>query len=201
MDVIPPFWIGLLLATPLLSLAYVMTVYVVVRRWLPINFRRYAHWFNSGLLVVIGTAVVFASPIEIPLAFRWLYPVAIPLGIGVYAVDTYIKTRVVGDPIGKGTEALVTMAPVLFVPIFEEVIFRAGYVFLSDRFGTVVYTVGSAFSFGLHHSGYGKTEMLFKFENGLVYGTLFVVTGSLVPPLLAHCGYNLAAVVVHIDTP
>ncbi|WP_323171284.1 CPBP family intramembrane glutamic endopeptidase [Natrialba sp. PRR66] len=200
MSTVSPFWIILLLATPLLSLAYMMTIYVVVHRWLPVNFHLYAHWFNSGFVVVVGSAVVFTSLTKIPLTAQWIYLATIPLGVGLYVFDSYIKVHIAEKPLRNGTESVVTMLPVLFVPIFEEIIFRGGYVFLEHFFGTGVFVVVSAFSFGIHHIGYGKIEVLFKFENGLVYGSLFVVTGSLLPPLLAHCGYNLAAVLVHADT-
>lgn len=201
MSALSTFWIGLLLATPLLSVVYVMSVYVVVRRYLPIDFHRYAPWLNSGFVTLVGATAFVVTPYEIPLQARWVYFATLPAGIALYSFDSYLKTRFAGQTLNDGTESVVTMFPVLVVPLFEEVIFRAGYVFLDNRFGTAVFVVGSAAAFGVHHVGHGPTEALFKFGNGLVYAVLFVLTGSIVPPLLAHTGYNLAAMVVIADTP
>ncbi len=84
---------------------------------------------------------------------------------------------------------------ILIAPVVEELLFR-GFLFpvMARAHGAAVAVIGTASLFSLVHAqqyGWAWQNLLLLTLVGVVFGTLRAVSGSVVPPVLAHAGYNL----------
>lgn len=77
----------------------------------------------------------------------------------------------------------------------EELVFRGfGNTILSQYLGLpVVLTILlTSILYAFNHTFFGPVTILAKFISGLAYGTLYVASGSLIVPIIAHLGFNSA---------
>lgn len=147
-------------------------------------------WADAGFKILAAGAFIIVGPITVALAFDPLYLLCIPLGILIYTAEDelwqwYVKSN--PTPVERD---LLHAIPLLIVPVAEEIVFRAGVGLLIDTASPAIFLAVSTVSFGLSHLLSGKKEVLFKLFDGLVYGVLFLVTGSLLAPVLTHVAHN-----------
>lgn len=196
-----PIRVLVIASTPLLAAFFFGFVEVVDR-----DSSRPAYDSNySRLLYVVfvsAFAAVFAvvTGLELPLDARPWFPAFLVLGGFLYGVDTLTWMKWQGKSIRRGEESVVWLSPSLLAPIPEEILYRAGLGVLQNSVGTAGFVAVSAVLFGLAHVARGKKEIAFKTGNGVVYALVYVWTGSLVAPILAHFGYNVAYVWYVSDT-
>ncbi len=110
----------------------------------------------------------------------------------------------------KGLEALAFMLPrngferglfallCLSAGIGEEIIFR-GFVlrYLLDwHLGLTLAVIGSSLLFGLAHAGQGGSGIVRTGLVGLILALLYLATGSLLLPIVAHASIDLQALVL-----
>lgn len=77
-------------------------------------------------------------------------------------------------------------------PIFEELLFRGTVLGgLDGRYGEVLALAASTLVFALSHFSLVQTPTALL--AGIVLGLLYLKTGTLFAPILAHCAYNTAA--------
>lgn len=157
----------------------------------------------GALLIVIAAGVMVRGRAPEPFGLvapvgRWLGPSLVAvlpftgLVIGLMSVEYYLR-----DPDAYllparqpwwGALWIELSAAVIAVPIAEEVLFRGLLLaVLARRIGTAAAVVVSAGLFTLAHDTY----VVGIFASGLLYGLLRVYTGSLLPGLVVHAGYNL----------
>lgn len=115
-------------------------------------------------------------------------------GLGLYALDNAIW-RTIANPESSGTKFALVW-PTLVGGAAEEVLYRGA---LAVAIGTeglagVAFVAVSALGFGANHLSFGKHEVAFKTFDGVVYAGCLLATGSLLAPVLAHVGYNVAFV-------
>jgi hypothetical protein len=143
-----------------------------------------------------GRSLVFASPEDARLGIHWVRDVALGLGVGgALVAASRLLSR--ATPAGRALEE--ALAAALGRPgtatclmlaalsgVAEEAFFRGA---LQPRVGVVA----ASLLFGLAHFVPRREFMawpVFGCAAGLVFGALFVATGNLVAPVLAHCGVN-----------
>jgi len=146
--------------------------------------------FVSGLAV----AYLLAVRPEIAVPHPGVLAAAFVAGLGLYALDNALW-RAIADPDPSGT-TFALVWPTLVGGAAEEVLYRGA---LAVAIGTeglagVAFVVVSALAFGANHLSFGKHEVAFKTFDGIVYAGCLLATGSLVAPVLAHVGYNVAFV-------
>ena len=144
---------------------------------LPGNRRSYV-FAGIGLLLSLGFAAAYAATVE-TLGFDVLVPPAIPPGIlgdGVYRV---INTASIG----------------ISGPIAEETFFR-GFLLpaVAPYMGAVKAVVAISALFALSHLMVGV--LVPAFVSGLILSWLYLKTGSIVPPVIAHAAQNLLVLAV-----
>ena len=96
----------------------------------------------------------------------------------------------------KVLEAPRLLVMLLFIipPISEELLFRG---VLMNRFGVFI----STFIFALGHFFYGSiANIIGAFFIGLLYAYIYKKTGSLLPGIAAHAGYNFIAVLLVLNS-
>ncbi|UPW02056.1 CPBP family intramembrane metalloprotease [Halorussus gelatinilyticus] len=161
--------------------------------------RRYNYWTYAAFSLLYGGAFYVVAPVSVPFAFRSAYLALVPVGFAMYYADTYAVSRAVGTSLQRDVSHPFSMLPILLVPIPEEILFRAGLAPLIDAFGPVAFGVASALLFGLIHFTFGARDVVVKVGNGIVFASVFVVTGSVTATILVHLGYNLASFHVFSD--
>lgn len=128
-----------------------------------------ASWLLSlGLGIVLGAVTVAATP---PMVRRWRWARALHLAL-----------RPAVHRAGDGGLLLVAVASA----VGEELLFRGLLV-------PLIGVVASSVAFGLLHQIRGQARwgwMGWATLMGLLLGTIFAMTGSLVGPLLAHAAIN-----------
>lgn len=146
--------------------------------------------FVSGLAVAYLLAV--RPAISIPSAA--VLASALVGGIALYAVDNGLW-RLIADPDPGGT-SLALVWPTLVGGAAEEVLYRGA---LAAAIGTegpaaVAFVAISAVAFGANHLSFGRHEVAFKTFDGAAYAVCLLATGSVLAPVAAHVGYNVAFV-------
>jgi len=104
------------------------------------------------------------------------------------------------DRIRQG-EALVLGASG-FAAVGEEVLWRGYLLAYAQATATVTAEMGlviSAVSFGSNHAYFGWRNVVSKSLLGLAWGGLFLVTGSLVAPIVSHLAFNALALGVKMS--
>jgi len=79
--------------------------------------------------------------------------------------------------------------------IFEETLFR-GFLYpaLRWKFGPMAAMCISALAFSLIHLDFGAASQLFVL--GFMFAFAYEKTGSLIPPMVAHCLWNSSTFIV-----
>ena len=80
---------------------------------------------------------------------------------------------------------------IILAPIFEETLYRGVVLGAMARYGKTAAILLSALSFGLMHGNIPQAAS--AFATGLVYATIAVNSGSIVPTIVIHCLNNLIA--------
>lgn len=192
-----------LLSMPLLVAAY----YVIV---VMVGLRRFGHHVgylyrpdhDQALVVpfyVCAAAGVWLSSVQVPLTFRRVFLLGLPAGFLLYCLENAVWSRWAGASLERGTVDLRWALPALVVPFAEEVIYRGGYLLFRDFVGVVGYVALSSIAFALVHGFEGRRELVAKSVDGVLYAVLTVTTGSIVPAVFVHFGFNLGYVLWAVD--
>ncbi len=143
-------------------------------------------WAHSLLLV----ALVLGLSIGGTALYAW--------AVGPLGIDLLLPPDVPRDVVFGGFAAVLTFEALAgWTPFTEEIFFR-GFVMsgLVSRWGIVGASVGSSLIFSLFHLYPGVLIPIFF--TGLLLATLYRVTGSIWPPIIAHAGQNTIALVAII---
>lgn len=101
----------------------------------------------------------------------------------------------------KGAGALLMVGITLFAVLAEESLWR-GYLITYAESGVGLHEgwalLLSAGAFGSNHAQFGWRNVVSKFGLGLAWGGLFLLTGSLLAPILSHLTFNLLALEVAV---
>lgn len=161
--------------------------------------RNYNFWTYAAFSLAYGFAFYATAPFEFPFEFRVAYLALLPAGFALYYADTYAVSRLQGQSLRRGVSHPVSMVPVLFVVVPEEILFRGGLAVLIDAVHPAAFVVVSAVLFGVLHFTFGLRDVLVKTVDGAIFAVVFVATGSLAASVLIHLGYNLASFHVYSD--
>ena len=83
--------------------------------------------------------------------------------------------------------------------ICEEIVFRGYFIWYAMQFtgeiafGTTIAVILSSMAFGIIHLYQGWKGMIRVFFTGLIFGVIYIVTGSLWVPMLAHAFVDISA--------
>ncbi|WP_128477115.1 CPBP family intramembrane glutamic endopeptidase [Halorussus pelagicus] len=115
-------------------------------------------------------------------------------GLALYGLDNAVW-RAIADPDPSGTRFALVW-PTLVGGAAEELLYRGA---LAVAIGTeglagIAFVAVSALAFGANHLSFGKHEVAFKTFDGVVYAVCLLATGSVLAPVVAHVGYNVAFV-------
>ena len=80
---------------------------------------------------------------------------------------------------------------IILAPIIEEFIYRGLILGILSRYGTTAAVLLSALSFGLMHGNIPQAAS--AFATGIVYATIAINCGSIVPTIMIHAFNNLIA--------
>lgn len=160
---------------------------------------RYFRLQYSAFLAAMTALYATLFGFDVSLQFGVIESVAVAGGIFLFVNDQVLwemynslRGRTVVD---RDDGELLWLTPVLLTAVLEELLYRNGMSALLDVDGTigvVLFVVLSSLSFGSNHFWYGWNEVFLKGISGAAYCLLFVTTGSVVAPAMAHIGYNLA---------
>lgn len=93
----------------------------------------------------------------------------------------------------KQYRLLLILGSAIFIPIFEELIFRGIILqFLEQRFPFWIAAIGSSFIFGIAHT-YSLGVMVGAFMMGMFMAVLCKKTNSIIPAMLFHMMNNMLA--------
>lgn len=188
------FWVPLIVALPVLAAAYFALVVTATGWVFDYEYRtEHNNWLYLPFVSAFAVAALYAFPLDLSFEFRPYYLLFAALGVGMYWLDMAVLARLAGH-VRSGRQRLRWTVPVLAIAVAEEVLFRGVLTVLIVEYGPAVYVASSSVLFGLNHFREGRREVAFKAGNGVVYCLLYVATGSLLPPILAHLGYNVAYV-------
>jgi len=172
----------------------------------------------SANYVLIGSAAIHAGLISAALFFIWqknlkttlkkmgftgdarsnlkytaiclaaMFAILLVLGVAAYFLGVDDQQKVT-DKISALPLYMLVFA-VLIAPFTEELFFRA---LLVPRLGIVL----SAVLFSVSHVAYGSVvEIAGVFVVGLILGSVFRMSKSIIPCILAHIAYNLLSIMV-----
>ncbi|PSP79009.1 hypothetical protein BRC81_05925 [Halobacteriales archaeon QS_1_68_20] len=190
----PDYWLFVVFAVPVVEGVF-FTVVTVGGQHLGYEYDPEHQYLIHVVYVYAAVAVlVGVAGLDPHLAFAWPYLAALLLGAAMYHVDTFAWTRATGTEANYGGQSLLATAPAVLSAPAEEIVFRAGLAPLIDAWGPVAFVVASAGLFGAVHIIQRPREVVLKSINGVVYCALFLATGSVVAPALAHLGHNAAYV-------
>lgn len=86
--------------------------------------------------------------------------------------------------------------PAIVIAGAEEVLWR-GYLLQGSRFAWAwsagLALIVSSASFGLNHYYFGARNVALKAVDAAVWGLMLLVSGSLWPPFVSHCAFNVCA--------
>lgn len=192
-------WVAFLLSVPLLTVAYYVLVVIV-------GLRRFGHYVgylyqsdhDTALLVpfyaMIAGVVLVHSPVPISLSVRPAYLLGLPLGFALYRLENDLWAKWSGKTVKRNTRDIKWTLPALLIPVAEEIIYRGGYRILQRYAGVTGFVLISAVCFSLVHGFEGRKELASKTVDGVIYAVSVIVTGSVVPAIALHLGFNLGYV-------
>ena len=162
-------------------------------------------------------ALVLLSWWYIPKVLDIALPTAMWLGLGVVSIAGVFVVEFLGSslyfmaknrilprglglhPFWSGGMTVWQHASMIVIAVGEEFVFRKlGFLLLGDSLGLgVPATLAvTAFFYALNHTFFGPGLICAKFLSGILYGVLFIASGSLIPSIIAHLGYNYALLAV-----
>lgn len=176
---------------PFVTYLYLVIVPEQITGRFGIDYDRYSYWLYLAGASGYATVIWYGEAATTPVSFAYWYPVFALIGFGAYRLDRTV-VGLFGHRLTYPTDRIAALLPVLATPIAEELIFRLYLSPLREVTTLSGYVILSALLFGFHHLPYGFREAVLKTANGVLYAMLFVVTGSILAPILAHAGYNFA---------
>ena len=104
----------------------------------------------------------------------------------------------------QGNAFVAIIAVCVMAPVIEELCFRGkGFYYIRRVFGgtagTVVAVVATSALFAASHSGY--IQMIYAFVIGVVFSLLSLRSGSVIPSIFAHIGFNAANLIFYAINP
>lgn len=191
------FWLAAVAGYLVAQLVYAVVFGLAASKY-P-RLRNYNFWTYAAFSLAYGVTFYATAPFEFPFGFRAVYLALLPAGFALYYADTYAVSRLQGQSLRRDVSHPLSMLPVFFVVVPEEILFRGGLAVLIDAVHPVAFVAASAVLFGLIHFTFGTRDVLVKMVNGAIFAVVFLVTGSLAASVLAHLGYNLASFHVFSD--
>lgn len=192
-------WLAAAVGFPLINAA-VLTVVITLIKTIEYSADsfRYTEFQKvyTNAVFKIGAAALFVvvGPVSLGGDFRFVYLGLFAVGAGMYVAENKVWQWYAGTFSRSRTTDFTLLAPLLVLPLAEEIVYRGAIAPLVDEAGAGVFVGVSAVLFGADHLYNGKKEFVFKLFDGLVYATLFVATGSVLATAIAHVGYNGAYV-------
>lgn len=159
-----------------------------------------------AFLLVIQVSLIFTAEsdmikIYITNEYMW-YIIALimaPITILSEIVFLYIILLIKGQKVNKITfinkNSLFTNS-VLYTAIIgisEELIFRKVWINILEQFGINIYLIViiTAIVYGFNHVFMGSNAVIQKIISGLIYGTLYILSGSIIIPIITHVTQNI----------
>jgi membrane protease YdiL (CAAX protease family) len=188
-------WVVTVSLLPVLLPAYLGVLYSIALRrdgrdpetvlgqYFGLAYAPFAFGLAGAYLATVGRPTITVRP---------LFLLALLVGAGGYYLTTVAWRLYTGSPIRRGGRDLWLLVPGLFATVPEELLFREGLAPLIESVGTGGYLVYSSVVFALFHVNGGRHEILAKLLLGVVLGGAYLVSGTIVVPILIHLGYNLA---------
>lgn len=96
-------------------------------------------------------------------------------------------------PSSRGLRVLTDVRFLAVAATAEELLWRSGAITLltlGAGLSPVRAVIATGVLFGLRHYHFGGANALLKIAHGLAWGSLFVLTGSVVPALVSHVTYD-----------
>lgn len=198
-------WLGVGLTLPLLtSIAYFFVGYVgrMLADLIPEYVFTRATYLRGVVLFHVALAGLFLSlgPSGPILRFEWVFLLAAVVGYALYCCESRVWAWWTDAPLtSRSVDQYRAVALLAIAAAAEEVLYRGVLGLLIDPFDWTVFVATSATLFGLSHVFEGKHELLLKTVDGAIYALLYVVSGSLLVPVLAHVGYNVSYGTARMD--
>lgn len=198
-EVLP--WVLVAGVSPVVSSIYVLSITYLghTSKLFGETVQRYSWIITQVPLITIAGLLYYVAPISIPIDITPTDVLFVALGAVMYGFDTVVKRAWTGKEIDRNNQDTTRMKAALLAPVPEEIVYRAGLRPLTAVAGPVGYICFSAVLFGFAHYTHGRQEVLFKALNGVVYGTVYLVAGTLAAPVLAHFGYNAVSFYVSVE--
>lgn len=134
------------------------------------------------------------------------------VGVGIYWMELFLSTRIAQFVTAKYSQRVssvvlhrsaierVKQTPRLklwvilsvLISFFEEFIWR-GYAIttMRDSMGIASSLAISSVLFGINHAYFGLQPVFLKSVSGALLGAIYLITGSIWPPFLAHATFNI----------
>lgn len=120
------------------------------------------------------------------------------LEFGAATLFSFARTRrlprgIVLPQFWAGSLSLGQHALLVLVAVGEELVYRkVGIEILMGSFGWPAFAAlaATAVLYSLNHTFFGPAAVVSKMTSGVAYGLLFLNTGSLLVPIVAHVGFN-----------
>jgi len=179
-----------------------------------INTRRF---YEKAFMIILGVVVISSmilvkqmSNINIT-EVKWkmwavilifLVPGIICLEIGIGFLRLKIKGyKIEGLDIKQDFKkrSIRELIIIIFIAIFEEFIYRKLYfIILIDFFkwNLVVVIIITTIVYAFNHFFMGEGIFYQKIASGLIFGIIFVLSGSIVIPIIAHVAQNIFVILV-----
>lgn len=187
-----PVWVLVFFCFPALLVAYFALV-VGAGGAIGYEYRsKHEDLLYLPFIAAVSAAFYAADVMPVPVDVEAAHLAFVPLGIAMYAVDTYLWSWWTGKPIEGGERTGTWLLPSVLASVGEEYLMRGVLAVLIVHVGALPYVLCSAVLFGINHFVGGRREIALKTANGAVYAVAFLVTGTLVAPVLAHAAYNVA---------
>lgn len=190
-------WVVTISLLPILLFTYMAAVYTLLHVWWrgehdPADaLEQYFAIIYTPF--VFGIAGTYVASVGLPtIDVRPVFLLAVLLGAAAYYVTTLVWRYYTGNPIRRGGRDLSTNLPGVIATFPEELLFRAGLGSLIGSIGSVGYLVYSSVLFGVYHYKGEFHEVVFKTLLGVLLGVTYLISGTVVVPMLVHFGYNLA---------
>ena len=148
-------------------------------------------WVRS--LGLIGDLAASLSDVAIGFAFALALCITLPFFTSTWASRVLLLREMKGvwddvlTPFGKSLTIQEIAVIALLSGVSEEIFFRGA---LQAEIGII----GASLVFGLLHP-LNVSYVIWAASVGFAFGLLYQATGSLLPPMIAHGAYNLAALV------
>ncbi len=104
----------------------------------------------------------------------------------------------------QGNVFVAVLAVCVMAPVIEELCFRGKAFYYVRKAiggvpGTVIAVAGTSVLFALSHSGY--IQMMYTFVAGVIFSLLSLRSGSVIPSIFAHMGFNFANNIFYAINP